>query len=67
MWLGYGMAVAVAEACSCSSNWTPSLRTSICHRCSPKKEEEKKQNVVLRDWMVYPTDLGEDLCIMLKS
>ena len=35
MWLGAH--VAVAQASSCSSDWTPSLGTSICHRCRPKK------------------------------
>ena len=28
---------------SCSSNSTPSLGTSICCRCSPKKKEKQKQ------------------------
>ena len=31
-------AVAVAVAGSCSSDQTPSLRTSICHRCIHKKK-----------------------------
>ena len=35
-------ALAVASAGSCRSNWTPSLGTSICRECSPKKT--KKQN-----------------------
>ena len=34
---GVAVAVAVAVAGSCSSNLTPSLGTSICHGCSPKK------------------------------
>ena len=35
MWLGSGVAVAVVEAGSCSSNLTPSPGTSKCHgdRC----------------------------------
>ena len=37
MWLGSRIAVAVVEAVSCSSNSTPSLGTSIGHRCGPKK------------------------------
>ena len=41
MWLGSHMAVAVAG--SCSSDLTPSLGTSICHRCCPKKKERKKK------------------------
>ena len=34
---------AVAQAGSCSSDSTPSLRTSICCGCSPKKWKEKKR------------------------
>ena len=40
MWLGSGVAVAVAVAGSYSSDSTPSLGTSICHGCGP--EETKK-------------------------
>ena len=46
MWLGSGVAVAVALACSCSSNLTPSMGTSICHRCSSKKEKGKKERKI---------------------
>ena len=35
--LGSRVAVAAEEASSSSSNLTPSLGTSICHRCCPKK------------------------------
>ena len=45
-WLRSCIAVAVAQASSCSSNLTPNLGTSICHRCSPKKEKKKK----LKSW-----------------
>ena len=37
--LGSGVAVAVALSGSCSSNLNPSLGTSICHGCSPKKQK----------------------------
>ena len=37
------MAVAVAVTCSCSSDWTPSLGTSTCRACGPKKAEKKKK------------------------
>ena len=47
MWLGSGVAVAVVQASSCSSNLTPSLGTSICHGCSPKKENKKIKIQVL--------------------
>ena len=42
-WLRSGVAVAVTVACSCRSNWTLSLGTSVCHRCSPKKQKKKKK------------------------
>ena len=35
--------VAVVQACSCSSDSTPSLGTSICCGCCPKIKEEKKK------------------------
>ena len=41
-WLGSHIVVAVAQASSCSSDLTPSLGTSICHRCSPKKANKNK-------------------------
>ena len=39
--LGSLIAVAVVWAGSYSSDLTPSLGTSICHRCSPKKTKDK--------------------------
>ena len=38
-----GSDVAVAEAGSCRSVLTPSLGTSICQRCGPKKQKKKKK------------------------
>ena len=47
MWLRSCVAVAVAVTVAlvgtCSFNWTPRLGTSICHRCSPKKQKKKKE------------------------
>ena len=40
--LGSGVAVAAVEAGSCSSDWTPSLGTSICYRYNPEREKKKK-------------------------
>ena len=42
MWLGSCVAMAMALAGSCSSKLTPSLGTSICCRCGPKKKKELK-------------------------
>ena len=28
---------------SCSSHWTPSLGTSLCHECGPTKQKKKKK------------------------
>ena len=39
--LGSGVAVAVVQASGYSSDWTPSLRTSLCCGCSPKKTKKK--------------------------
>ena len=39
-----GFAVAVDVAGSCSSDWTPSLGTSICQGCGPKKTRKKYRN-----------------------
>ena len=39
--MGLESGVAVAEAGNYSSNLTPSLGTSICLECSPKKKRKK--------------------------
>ena len=44
MRLGSGVAVAVVQAGSCSSDLTPTLGTSICRRCGPL-ETPKKQTL----------------------
>ena len=41
MWLGSGVAVAVAVAGSCCSNLTSSLGTSVCHRFGCKKKKKR--------------------------
>ena len=37
------VAVAVVQADSCSSDLTPSLGTSVCHECSPRKKKKTTQ------------------------
>jgi len=45
MQLGSGVAVTVVYASGYSSDLTPSLGSSICHRCGPKKaKKEEKEN-----------------------
>ena len=44
MRLRSGIAVAVAQASCCSSNQTPSLGTSTCCECGPKKQKKKKSH-----------------------
>ena len=39
-----GIAVSVVSAGSCSSDLTPSLGTSMCCGCSPKKTKDKNNN-----------------------
>ena len=46
MWLGSGITQAVAWAGCCSSDWTtPSLGTSICPGCGPKKQKKKREDI----------------------
>ena len=44
MCLRSGVAVAVEQASSCSSDLTSSLGTLICYRCGPKKKKKKKKS-----------------------
>jgi len=41
MQLGSSVAMAVIQACRCSSNPTPSQKTSICHSVALKRKEKK--------------------------
>ena len=62
MWLGTRLAVAVAEALSYSSYWTPSLGTSICHGCGPKKQKDPspKKRKEIRNYKVLGRGTGKD-------
>ena len=42
-WLGSCIAVALVEAGSCNSDLTPSLGTSRCCRCGPKRKRRKEK------------------------
>ena len=66
MRLGSGIAVAVAQADNCSSDWTPSLGNSIYRRHGPKKtktKQNKKKNAVLIN---FCTKLKKDYLFTLK-
>ena len=43
MWFGSRVAVVVVQASGYSPDSTPSLGTSICHKCGPKKTKKKKR------------------------
>ena len=45
MGLRSGVAVALVQAGSCSSNLTPCLGTYICCRCGPKKKKKKVRRI----------------------
>ena len=47
MQVGSYVAVAATQAGSCSSGSTPSLGTSICCECSPKKQKTKQTNNIV--------------------
>ena len=51
-WLGFCIAVAVAQASSCSSDWTPSLGISICLGWGPKrwKSQNKTKHKIAKTW-----------------
>ena len=62
MQLGSYVAMVVAQASNCSSNWTPSLGTSICCMCGPEKRKKKKNFRELPCGSVVknPTHIHED-------
>ena len=41
--MAVAVAVAVAQTGRYTSNLTPSLRISTCHKCGPKKQRKKKE------------------------
>ena len=48
--------MAVVQDGSCSSEQTPSLGTSIYHRCSPKKNKKKKKQNKAKNKQTKKTD-----------
>ena len=48
--LGPQVAVAVMQAGSCGSNFTPTLGTAICLKYSPKKKKKKKKKEEFPSW-----------------
>ena len=55
MRLGSHVGVAVVEAGSYSSDWIPSLGTSICRECGPKRDKKtkKKKELSLEDGLSW--------------
>ena len=54
MWLGSGMAVAMAQAGSWNLDSTPSLGTSIYRRCGCKKNQTKPKTQKTARKQVWP-------------
>ena len=63
MWLRSGITVAVVQAGSCNSHWTPSLGTSTCLRGGPKKFKKKKKRERERDSAEDPKQLWASLTV----
>ena len=57
------MTVAVAVTGSCSSNSTPSLGTTISHRCSPKKQKKRKKEKEKKVQIEFPGGLVVSISI----
>ena len=59
--LGSHIAVALVQAGGYSSDWTPSLGTSICHGSSPrkgKKEKKKKKERAMTSGAIFDVRLA---------
>ena len=66
MWLRSHIAVAVVYDGSYSSNLTPSLGTSICHRCGPKKKKKSQSyKISHRDVMYSIRNIINNIVIIL--
>jgi len=60
--------VAVAQTSSGSSNLTPSLRTSRCRGCGPKKPKKKKEKKKKRQKKIFANDVfDKDLVSRIKN
>ena len=46
MQLRSGVAMVVTQAGSCRANWIPRLGTSMCLRFGPKKQTNKKREIM---------------------
>ena len=68
MWLESGVAVAVVQAGSCSSDLTSSLGISICYGCGPKKKKKLSREAEWTDKVhisqVFPRN--SDSCFVRK-
>ena len=61
------VAVAVVQPGSCSSYLSPSLGTSICQRCDPKKKKKKKRKRLSVEKMFLESIRGALLFKKLSS
>jgi len=59
---GSCIAVAVAQAGSCSSDLTPSLGTSMCCGCGPKKMQKKKKKGEVQTHLMMGGAASSTIC-----
>ena len=64
MLLGFGIAVAVVQTGSYSSDSVSSLGTSICCRCNPKKTKKRKKKKRDINELIYKIETDSQI---LKS
>ena len=70
MWLGSGIAVAVVQAGSCSSNMTPSLGTATCCTCGHEANRQNTDELVCLRFASKSSKRGEsslDSCLKQKQ
>ena len=63
MWLRSSI-VAVVQAAGYSSHWTPTLGTSICHWCGPKRQKKKERK---QDDVTWNEGMRSDNVVVIEG
>ena len=61
------VAVAVVSAGSHRTDWTPSLGTSICRRCGPKRPKKKKREKKIMHELEELMDIVPELQVYFQT